>query len=120
VYGDFVSGSLLASYYTLKVQNLRTGRVRFRIDQGEPSVLNAYLLKVVVDGHGRAAWIWSQQSPTLGPKHRELWRMPACGSQVIDVAPDIRLSGFTLARGELSWRVGRQTRHAPLCPALQQ
>jgi hypothetical protein len=118
-YGDFQSGgAYFDAFYTLMVQDLRTGRVRYRIDQGEIAKLNAYLERIVVDGHGRAAWIWRSQTPPYGPSHLELWRMPACGPQGIATDADLRLSGFRLSRGVLSWRVGRETRHAPLCPAL--
>lgn len=123
VSGRFVSsvdylaaGSLRNTYFTLRVRDTASGRIRHRVRQGKIARTQAYLERLVLDAHGNVAWITTLGDYTDATPVLEVRRSSGCGPAVLDRGTQINPTLLRLTGGRVTWRHTGELRTAALCP----
>lgn len=102
-------------YFSLRVVDMRTRKLRERHEIGEPGSLNAELRRVVVSRTGGAAWLWRRARRATTPVY-VVSRSPRCGapSTLADGA-DVSPASLRRVGSRVRWRESGTDRHAALC-----
>jgi hypothetical protein len=102
-------------YFTLRVIDMRTRRIRESRAAGSPGVYNATVTAVVVRRTGSAAWLWRRQAHGTA----ETWtvsRSPRCGSPAtLAAGPDVDPETLRRDGSRVVWRQGGVAHRAGLC-----